>query len=259
MPPCRPGKPARGQGPVSRTSALDRLVRHWSAPRLRLRCGTPQPGSGQAREERGFPPLPGEPPTRDSDRFGLLDRQSSSRARGGPDSRRRPLSGGCGASRPASFFGTATVSWCPMATGILRDPRVSSPSISARRSAGRRAGNAAGAERSSSCINAFLRILADAGRIGRARECGPVERKDLEGEQSPWKDRARPDRQRSGAASELDGGATPRSRRSERAEPGGPSPATVAGGGAESLGANGKGATATVTWCGCRRGFLRGV
>jgi hypothetical protein len=92
-----------------------------------------------------------------------------------------------------------------------------------------------------------------------AREAGSDERKDLEGEQSPGKDGMRRDRQRSWSSSGLGGGATPRSRRSaqvgfrgvhrQRWMPEGLARAT----------ANGKGATATVTWCGCRRGFLRGV
>ena len=71
------------------------------------RMGAPQPGFGQAREERGFPPLPGEPHEGFRPYSGYSIAVRPSRTCGGPDARRRPLSGGCGASRPVSFFGTA--------------------------------------------------------------------------------------------------------------------------------------------------------
>jgi hypothetical protein len=198
--------------------------------------------------------------SRDSDRFGLLDRafvlRDGRRARG-----EASTAFGRGRRFPTgSFFGTDRCL-------VPGDDSASSGMLSMRHpwflreeGSGHPAGNRVGAERSSSQVRrGFLRIFASVRRIDFGRGCLEVERKDLEGEQSPWKDRMRPDRQRSGSASGLDGGATPRSRRSgsrsseaarwQRRGVEGPRVPV----------ANGKGATAAVTRCGCRRGFLRGV
>jgi hypothetical protein len=104
-----------------------------------------------------------------------------------------------------------------------------------------------------------LRILRVCGDLFRGRECLSIERKDLEGEQSPWKDRVHPGWQRSEsrpdstAEQRLEVDAprvrSPEAPRWQRREADGSSLSA----------ANGKGATATVTWCGCWRGFLRGV
>jgi hypothetical protein len=109
------GQPERRAGTASRTSALDRLVRRWLVSWLRLRRGAPQPGSGQAREEWCFPPLPGEP----HEGFRPLRATRScvrpSGRAAGPGEASTAFGRG-GASRPVRSSGRIGV-WCPMTTG----------------------------------------------------------------------------------------------------------------------------------------------
>jgi hypothetical protein len=77
--------------------------------------------------------------------------------------------------------------------------------------------------------------------------------KDLGGERSPWKDRARHHRQRRCRRYGLDDGARPRGRRPGRTASGGRLWQRRRPRFAGAIGGNGEGATAAVTRCGCRR------
>jgi len=104
-----------------------------------------------------------------------------------------------------------------------------------------------------------LRIFAACGTSPDSSSCCLGRAEGPRRGTKPRKDVMRLDRQRSRSSSGLGGGATPRSRRSAQVGFRGVHWQRWMLEGLARATANGKGATATVTWCGCRRGFLRGV
>jgi hypothetical protein len=209
----------------------------------------------------GFRPLPGEP------KKGFRPPRGSARARlvREPGARgEASTTGNGGATSPGamSFFGTASCR-VQAATARSSDRQMGPPPRSSparARGFGPAAhGRCIGAERSlvkrrQLVFGFFLPTSPRRSALGCDR-CGE---KDLEGEQSPWKDRVIHGRQRSGSARTRRRSNASKSTWWSRGARGGV-PATARFFGSSGGIANDKGATATVTWCGCWRGCLRGV
>jgi len=145
----------------------------------------PQPGSGQAREEWCFLPLPGEP----YEGFRPLRATRSChrlRTVGEPGARRRPLSGGSGASRPVVVLTNGDRCLVPgddrwsFGTVVMRHPR-----LSARRDGlPCREHGGCGTELVA-CLPRFLfGFFAGVRRIGRGRESPRSSGRTLEGNEA---------------------------------------------------------------------------
>jgi hypothetical protein len=126
------GQPVRERVTAARTSALDRLLRHWLVSVASAAGAAPRILASVRLGRTGFRPFPGEP------QKGFRPLRVLDRARPRDEKRTRSETstafGLGGASRPVSFFGMASVSGARWPRLVLRNQAmVSSPVFVSRK------------------------------------------------------------------------------------------------------------------------------